>query len=120
MSGDIEQFLREHLDHDEQEIRRRWNRDGVTSEKFHGTPFDPARAIAEVEAKRQMLADVTSEGHYWCEDNWYACAAHIDCADEDRAGKPCDCGRDERVRRRIHLLALPYSDHPDYRKEWRP
>lgn len=66
-----------------------------TGEKFahehtahHIARHDPARVLAECEAKRQMV---------WLSEH--------------------GCGDDyERVQ---HALAMPYADHPDYKKSWR-
>lgn len=69
-------------------------------EAEHIVRWNPARVLAEVEAKRRMLSawpDPTGE--------WSAAEAAA-----ARAVK-------ERIYR---LLALPYADHPDYRAEWRP
>jgi hypothetical protein len=58
----------------------------------HIARWDPARVLAEVDAKRQILdlaTDVTEMSH--------------DTADT-----------------MIRLLALPYADRPGYREEWRP
>lgn len=30
--------------------------------------------------------------HDECEDSWYSCSQHPNCADDRRAGQPCDCG----------------------------
>jgi len=93
----------------------------------HIARHDPARVLAEVDAKRRLLADVLAEPHFRNEeDHWYTCAASTDqdgeplCSDDGRAPGPCDCGRDQSVTRRVRLLALPYADHPDYRDDWRP
>ncbi|MEU1071962.1 MULTISPECIES: DUF6221 family protein [unclassified Streptomyces] len=93
----------------------------------HIARHDPARVLREIEAKRQLLVIALAEPHLRCEeDNWYSCSALTDdhgellCIDKTRAGKPCDCGRDRRLARHLHLLALPYADHADYRDEWRP
>lgn len=87
----------------------------------HIVRWNPARVLREVEAKRQLLADVLTEAHFRNEeDNWYACAALTDeggdpvCLDDSRAPGPCDCGRDARVVRRVRLLALPYEGRPGY------
>lgn len=66
---------------------------------------DPARLLAEYEAKRRIIELVqqeqpASQGHweghgsdeYWISDH----APEI-----------------------LRLLALPYADHPDYREEWK-
>jgi len=58
--------------------------------------YDPARVLAEVGAKRQIV------------ELEICLACHVE-------SQPCD-HRDATLR----LLALPYADHPDYRQEWRP
>lgn len=70
----------------------------------HIARHDPARTLAEVEAKRRILdhcADMLRPDSAWGgptgpEDidpgAWYV----------------------------LRLLSLPYADHPDYRDEWRP
>lgn len=30
--------------------------------------------------------------HTECDDPWYSCSQHDSCADDRRAGQPCDCG----------------------------
>lgn len=112
-------FLSARLDEDEQAARKRWNADGATSEKFHGTPYDPPRVLAEVEAKRQLLivhrrvrrldfvgADGLSAGPL---EVCHECDANT--TDPDWPDSPC---------RTLRLLALPYADHEDYREAWRP
>lgn len=71
--------------------------------------IQPARILADIEAKRAMLAlhdDLDSGGH--------------ECPARDSLGEfftayvtPSECPT-------LRLLALPYADHPDYREEWRP
>jgi hypothetical protein len=72
----------------------RVDRDAVAD---HMARFDPARVLAEVEAKHR-IADL-HEGRHTCGDS--------DHNDED----PCDT---------LRVLALPYADRPGYRDEWRP
>lgn len=69
----------------------------------HIARHDPARVLAEVDAKRQMLGGLlpeleSSDGSILGEWN----------VDPDTAGAL------------LRLVALPYADHPDYREEWRP
>ena len=66
----------------------------------HIARHDPARVLAEVDAKRQVVAYVAGELEDKGGDNpwWY----------EDKL-RPVLC-----------LLALPYADHPDYDEAWRP
>lgn len=94
--NDLTVFLLARLDEDEAAIRREWNGNGVTDERFWGTPFQPSRALDEVAAKRRILAyslRLISEG----EDS------------EPWAGWEV-----------LASLALPYADHSDYRDQWRP
>lgn len=152
--NDLVQFLRDRLDEDDELAATAspgpWHVDAeadevlavddiVVAEGFalsgqqlrattrHIARHDPARVFREVEAKRQLLADVLADQHFRNEeDHWYSCAALTDdqgdplCFDDTRAPGPCDCGRDDRVARRLRLLAVPYADHPDYREDWRP
>jgi Family of unknown function (DUF6221) len=54
---------------------------------------DPARVLAECEAKREIIkaADEVGRGTGWITTQTF-----------------------------LQLLALPYADHPDYQQEWRP
>lgn len=63
----------------------------------HIARHDPARVLADVEAKRRIV-DLHPNMLGWCQG----------CASE---AYPC---------RTLTLLALPYADHPDYRQEWKP
>ena len=64
----------------------------------HIARHDPARVLAECEAKRRV---VEMQWHHLGEDD-YA------------------WGMEEAKRQILAELALPYADHPDYREEWRP
>ncbi|WP_147981855.1 DUF6221 family protein [Streptomyces sp. MS191] len=59
-----------------------------------------ARVLAEVDAKRRVLAHVTAELNDSGGDNpwWYA----------------------DKLLPVLRLLALPYAEHPDYDEAWRP
>jgi hypothetical protein len=59
----------------------------------HIARHDPARILAEVEAKRRIV---------------------------DRYAWLCEHGDTGGTAWVLPLLALPYADHPDYRNEWRP
>lgn len=67
----------------------------------HIARHDPARVLAECDAKRRIVADHAST--HECPKDGDSCGWWD--------GEPCDV---------IRLLALPYADHPDYRDEWRP
>jgi len=62
----------------------------------HAERFDPARVLAECEAKRRIVELVRPD-----------------------PSMPVDSGRFVSAGV-LMLLALPYADHPDYRDEWRP
>jgi hypothetical protein len=66
----------------------------------HIARHDPARVLAEVEAKRQILADLTEL------QDW-------DVKSEDVRGKIAG------LLLAAHALALPYADHPDFNPDWR-
>ncbi len=64
----------------------------------HIIRHNPARVLREVTAKRALLADFTDE-----------------LRDAERHQ---DVDMIEAYTRLLGVLAAPYSDHPDYRKEW--
>lgn len=74
-----------------------------TEDALHIAEHNPVRVLAEVDAKRQILAihrRYVDEPGMAC----LGCAGGIEW-------ELCPVAR---------LLALPYADHPDYRPEWRP
>ena len=75
------------------------------AEARHIARWDPARVLAECEAKRRIVEHHSSSG-----DDWPLCAICTEVG-PDAQGWPCLT---------LLLLALPYSDHGDYREEWRP
>lgn len=126
---DLVQFLRDRLDEDEQAARRvksSWRQVGetgviVASDGGHAEEcangnwtgiaehivrHDPARVLAEVDAKRALL-DLHGPGEFEYSD----VDVCMVCDQQDPEPYPC---------RTVRLLALPYADHPDYRDEWRP
>lgn len=77
---------------------------------------DPASVLRRCAADRTLLADITAERHLVIDgDCWYTCAAATEERDggepcnDARLGEPCDCGRDERVQRRLQLIAESYG-----------
>jgi Family of unknown function (DUF6221) len=86
---------------------------------------DPARKLRDVRAGRDLLAAILAERHdYNPSDEFYSCSQAVGddpdpnvslargsgCSDPDRAGQPCDCGRDARVERLLRILAGVYED----------
>ena len=69
----------------------------------HIVRWDPARVLAEIDAKRRILAE--------CE--------RMLLRDRLRPGDYWDGCRDA-LRSTVIALALPYADRPGYREEWRP
>jgi hypothetical protein len=73
---------------------------GHEADARHIARHDPARVLAEVEAKRRVIT-----------------------AEQDRVleeGPLPERMRGEIETDVLRLLTLPYADHPDYREEWRP
>lgn len=94
----------------------------------HIARWDPARVLAEIDAKRRLIELHVPEpsgyvngvyqmapepaGEPFCSHCANLChsSSGIMCHNPD-APWPCPT---------VRLLALPYADHPGYRKEWRP
>ncbi len=114
---DLVQFLRARLDEDERTARRAGDSfrqigetgvivatEGDRAEECasanwagvaeHIARHDPARVLAEVEAKRRVIGRMVNH-------------ATVMGADEVHGDV-------------LRSLALPFADHPDYRAEWRP
>ncbi|MER5875413.1 DUF6221 family protein [Streptomyces sp. NPDC001910] len=74
------------------------------------TAWDPARVLRETEAKRQIME---------CHESWVADNGDIICG---RCGREHIDGRPggHFPCQTLRLLALPYTDRPGYREEWRP
>ncbi|MFJ9113001.1 DUF6221 family protein [Streptomyces sp. NPDC102283] len=119
---DLVQFLRDRLTDDAQAARRAGDSfrqigetgvivatDGDRAEECasanwsgiaeHIVRHDPARVLAEIDAKRSVL-DLAERARDYHETfvNGFAAA----------------------LENTLRLYALPYADHPDYRPEWRP
>jgi hypothetical protein len=68
---------------------------------------DPARVLAECEAKRRIV-ELHDRGH--------------ECSQYDHHGEvdSCTYAHDFDDCSTLRLLALPYASHPDYQTEWKP
>lgn len=74
----------------------------------HIAEFDPARVLAEVDAKRRIIDQY---------EQLRADVAHWrGLGDEDAAPVATEWAYGEVVK----MLALPYADRPGYLEEWRP
>lgn len=74
----------------------------------HIARWDPARVLAECEAKRQIV-EMFAEEYTETRDGLR----------RQRMTEP-EFWRVLDMERTLGFLALPYADHPDYRSEWRP
>jgi hypothetical protein len=86
--------------------------------------------LADLAAKRVVLAEVASWQHALVDgDTWLSCAQAVDehygegrpgsgCADDRRAGGPCDCGLERRREAILRPMASPFSAHPEFKAEW--
>lgn len=79
-------------------------------EGAHIAAWDPARVLAECDAKRRII-----EVHHARE------ATGFDRDGEEHSAMVCDaCSMEDDPCPTARLLALPYADRPGYREEWRP
>jgi hypothetical protein len=85
--------------------------DGTDIDKAHIARWDPARVLAECEAKQRVAGLHRAEaGHFLSPARCAECSCDI--GDEVRS-VPFPCTT-------LRLLALPYAGHEQYREEWRP
>jgi hypothetical protein len=92
---------------------------------IHAARHDPARERRDIKAKRDLMSAILAERHdYNPSDEYYSCSQAVGddpdpnvslargsgCSDPDRAGQPCDCGRDARVERLLRILAGIYEE----------
>jgi hypothetical protein len=70
----------------------------------HIARWDPARVLAECDAKRQIV------------DYARAC----DTAADEQPDEPFPGGSSYATTVMLRLLAVPYSGHEDFRPEWKP
>lgn len=86
----------------------------LSPEEEHINRHDPARVLAECEAKRRMI-DLAFQCGAMVDGEWGDCHG----AEEIRAGKCRDHGATEAMEH-LRILSTVYADRPDYREEWRP
>ncbi|MFK8851272.1 DUF6221 family protein [Streptomyces sp. Ac-502] len=115
---DLVQFLRDRLDEDERIAKAcagngQWNADDIEiygkelapEVRAHMATHDPARALAEVAAKKRIL-------------DFYD-AAHSDAV-RNAVGIDSQDGTISAATAAVRCLATVYADHPDYNEAWRP
>lgn len=73
--------------------------------------FDEARVLAEVDAKRRLLAPHATGDFPHDPDDGPGDYSWTERCDGCGQETPCQT---------LRLLALPYADQPGYREEWRP
>ncbi|MCU1663987.1 MAG: hypothetical protein QOI36_4496 [Pseudonocardiales bacterium] len=144
MSDDLVEFLLARLDEDEQFARLAIavvqdlagddaNTTGILDRSAaagHSARHDPARVLAEVAAKRQLvqryqLCEAENERNVRLYDEWEAAggsefgdgAIAEDPASRRRKTSPLEV---EGLWLAIRYLAAADAEHPDYRKEWKP
>jgi hypothetical protein len=82
---------------------------------------DPKRRLQAAKTTRDLVAAILAERHdYNNGDEFYSCSQAVEygtngepgsgCADPERAGRPCDCGRDARVARLLEIIASEWED----------
>ena len=130
---DLTEFLLARIAEDEEDARKAmpgpWTSDGgvyaghptneVVDYAYEGNAdhiarWDPARVLAECEAKRRIVEE--HKGSWSCS----VCLDYMD-SDEGPGGDSCEtvvmkdwpCPT-------LRLLSLPYADHPAWREGWRP
>lgn len=93
-------------------ISEDWRGTGFQQVSEHIARHDPARVLAECEAKRRIVESHEDAGKSWSRSGGieHACSM-CGTADEYPVEWPCLT---------LRLLALPYADHPDYDQSWRP
>jgi hypothetical protein len=98
----------------------------------HIIRHDPASTLSDVASTRALLAEVLAEPHYYVDgDAWFSCSQAVlpdfpgrdcepgsGCSDDERRGKPCDCGRDARVRRRALMIAARWKGQRGWQEGW--
>lgn len=86
--------------------------------------FSPARVLAEVDAKRQIIEHVTSWEHDDPDSGgYYSCPlvpGSSRARDDWWDGKECWCGLIARQLAILGPLTLPYADHPQCHPSWLP
>jgi hypothetical protein len=73
-------------------------------QRIHIARHDPARVLAEVDAKRRIIAEHQASAEFMNRPE----NRHI------------PAGETHGLYTALKMLALPYDQHPDYQEQWRP
>jgi hypothetical protein len=118
VTGTLAEFLRARLDEDEQTAKglltaaRFLDKEpdfygaGGPAAQTYWQRHDPARVLAEVDAKRRIIA-----AHHRSGRTCPRCSLGTEDGQVVFELDPCET---------LRLLALPYRGHADYRPEWAP
>lgn len=102
-----------------------------TAAAGHIVRHDPATVLADIAGKRALLDYIAVWPHEYVDgDTWFSCSQAIGphdadevpgsgCADENRAGEPCDCRLDDRRLAVLRCVAAGYAARPEFKDEWR-
>ena len=95
------------------------------AQNAHVARNDPARVLRRVAVTRSLVGTILAESHDWIPgDEYYSCSQAVDpyeddpserypgsgCANPERTGQPCDCGRDQRVARLLGIIATEWEE----------
>jgi hypothetical protein len=79
----------------------------------HIVRWDPARVLAECEAKRQIVEEHLPTKPPWPSRMERGCLVCGTAQSWDSQASEANC-------KTLRSLAMPYADHPDYNPDWRP
>lgn len=102
-------FLLQRIAEDEAEVQNALALHGSGTTWRLGHALDPARMLAECEAKRRIVKGLTQD----------APTLHDGMREKVERGA-VEWAWSVAREGTLANLALPYADHPDYREEWKP
>ena len=99
--------IRQRLDRDADQMQTAWTErrafaDELATMQCTTVMMSGWRAHRELAMKRDMLARLLGESHHYSDD-YYECCPHF--LPDPNDNRPCTCGRDDRVRGYLELLA---------------
>lgn len=103
---DLADFLRARYTEDAQAVRANWHRDGITSERYHDTPIDPTRLLADLDAKLAIV------------DAYEQAAYTLSLSEPGTAPHDLMTGARNYMHLTLRHLARPFAGHADYQEDW--